>query len=78
MKNNRKLNIGHTLIRYRYNNSYTQQYVANEFEISLTAYKKWEKKEDSFNLQQLNKIARLYNTPVELIITDSYMDKRTN
>lgn len=44
MKNNRKLNIGHTLIRYRYNNSYTQQYVANEFEISLTAYKKWEKK----------------------------------
>lgn len=77
MKNKRKLDIGHTLIRYRYSHNYTQQYVANEFEISLTAYKKWEKKKENFNLIQLNKIAQLYSIPIELIIIDSYIDKRT-
>lgn len=77
MKNNRKLDIGHTLIRYRYSRHYTQQHVANEFEISLTAYKKWEKKKDNFNLMQLDKIAKLYSIPVELIIIDSYIDKKT-
>ncbi len=73
----RKIDIGHTLIRYRYERRYTQQYVANEFEISLTAYKKWEKKRDSFNILQLKKIEALYNIPVELIIIDSYIDKKT-
>lgn len=76
-KNLRKIDIGHSLIRYRYNRGYTQQFVANEFEISLTAYKKWEKKKDSFNIIQLHKVAKLYNIPVELIIIDSYIDKRT-
>ncbi len=77
MKNKRKIDIGHSLIRYRYERRYTQQYIANEFEISLTAYKKWEKKRDSFNILQLNKIAELYNIPIELIIIDSYIDRRT-
>lgn len=77
MKNIRKLDIGHTLIRYRYSKSYTQQFVANEFEISLTAYKKWEKKKDNFSILQLKRISALYNIPIELIIIDSYIDKRT-
>ncbi|MES2650958.1 MAG: helix-turn-helix transcriptional regulator [Bacteroidota bacterium] len=74
---NRRIDLGHTLIRYRYARGFTQQYVANAFEISLTAYKKWEKKKDSFNLLQLKKIGELYNIPVELVIIDSYIDKKT-
>jgi transcriptional regulator with XRE-family HTH domain len=76
MKNqkfNWKLDIGHSLIRYRYKNRYTQQYIANEFDISLAAYKKWEKKTDNFNVIQLKKIAELYHIPVEFIIIDSYV-----
>jgi transcriptional regulator with XRE-family HTH domain len=74
-KFDREIDIGHTLMRYRHQHRYTQQYIANMLEISLTAYKKWEKKTDSFNINQLKKIAEIYTVSIELIIIDSYIDK---
>jgi transcriptional regulator with XRE-family HTH domain len=72
MKIEQRIDIGNTLFRYRRKCGYSQQYVADILGISLTAYKKWEKKTDNITLSQLKKIEQLYRKPIQAIIMDSY------
>lgn len=72
MKIEQRIDIGTTLFRYRRKCGYSQQYVADILGISLTAYKKWEKKTDNITLSQLKKIEQVYGKPIQAIIIDSY------
>lgn len=60
----KKIDIGNTLRRYRDNNNYTQQYVADAIGISRVSYRKWENNEVDFSVSQLVKIADLYEIAV--------------
>ncbi|MGQ7853802.1 helix-turn-helix transcriptional regulator [Pedobacter sp. WC2501] len=62
------LDIGISLRKYRDNLGYTQQFVADCIGISRVTYRKWENNEVDFSLSQLDKIAELYEIPIQDII----------
>lgn len=66
------IDIGLTLRRLRNAHGYSQQYVANCFEISREAYKKWENNRVNFSIAQLQKVAEFYTLEIHEIIEMSY------
>lgn len=69
------LDIGITLRKYRDRYNYTQQFVADCIGISRVAYRKWENNHVEFSINQLKKIAELYEIPIDRVIKESYINK---
>jgi len=63
------INLGHTLIKLRIQNRYSQQVVAQLVGVSQSTYSRLESDLQKPTLDQLQQLAELYELPIERLIT---------
>jgi len=62
------MKVGQKIKNYREANNYTQDYMANNLKISITAYGKIERDETEMSLSRLEAIAKIFKTNYRKIL----------
>ncbi len=69
-----KTSIGYKIKEYRSKNQLTQQQLASLIGVSSKAISKWENDEGIPDIQNLKRIAQIFNTSVDFLISDQKQD----
>lgn len=69
-----KISIGYKIKEYRSKNQLTQQQLASLIGVSSKAISKWENDEGIPDIQNLKRIAQIFNTSVDFLISDQKQD----
>lgn len=69
-----KISIGYKIKNYRSKNQLTQQQLATLIGVSSKAISKWENDEGIPDIQNLKRIAQIFNTSVDFLISDQKQD----
>jgi transcriptional regulator with XRE-family HTH domain len=71
-----KISIGNKIRNFRIRNQLTQQQLASLIGVSNKAISKWENDEGYPDIQNLKRIAEVFNTTVDFLIIDQKQDKQ--
>lgn len=63
------MNVGEKIKKLRELKNYTQQYMADQLELSLSGYGKIERNETDISISKLDKIAKILHTDVNTILS---------
>ncbi len=63
------MNVGDKIKKLRELKNYTQQYMADQLELSLSGYGKIERNETDISISKLDKIAKILHTDVNTILS---------